>query len=199
MITVGLTGGIGSGKSIIGRLFTCLGVPLFNSDDAGKTILETAPYKNQIIDLLGKDIIQPAGTLDRKKIATLVFANPGLLNRLNSIIHPAVGNSFKEWVKANEQQHYGIKETAILFESGIQQQVSYIITITAPKALRVKRVMKRSNLSAAEIEKRMNNQWADEEKVKQSHFVIVNDETRLVIPQVLEIHNKLKATRIQES
>lgn len=193
MIVVGLTGGIGSGKSIIGQLFICFGIPLFNSDNIGKAILNTPPYKNEILHLFGEEIMQSSGNLDRKKIANRVFGNPELLNQLNAIIHPAVGNSFKNWIKNQEHYPYVIKETAILFESGIQQQVDYSITITAPKQLRINRVMQRSQLTAAEIEARMKNQWCDEEKVKQAHFVIVNDETALVIPQALEIHKKLIA------
>lgn len=188
---IGLTGGIGSGKTTVGGIFRVMGFAVYNSDDRAKEMYYEAEVKSQILDLFGAQAYLPDGGVNRTYIAQQVFGNPELLNRLNGIIHPAVKNDFEVFVK----KHAGkpiIKETALLFEAGIYKQMDVTILVTAPLDLKVERVMKRSGLSRNEVLKRMGAQWTDEEKGKLAIYTIVNDGRQALIPQVLEIISSLK-------
>ncbi len=189
---VGVTGGIGSGKSTVCRFFELLGAPVYNADTEAKNLLDThLQIKQSVVSTMGDFILDQDGKIDRKKLAELVFNNKENLEKLNSIIHPAVGAHFKEWVKQHTTASYVIKEAAVLFESGAYKQVDKIITVVAPPELKIKRVMHRDKITREQIIQRINTQLSDEEKMSRSQFVVVNDELQLVIPQLLQIHAAL--------
>ncbi len=190
MIKVGITGGIGSGKSIVCGMFQTLGVEIYSADSEAKKMLDNPEIKEQIIEIFGNQILQ-SGVVDRKKLAAFVFQDKFALQKLNTIIHPAVKKHFDDWANKAHSSPYLMKEAAILFESGTNKGLDFIITVTAPEKLRIKRVMLRDKISEAEVLKRMENQMSEQEKIKLSDFVIMNDEENLLIPQVLEIHNKI--------
>lgn len=192
MYKIGITGGIGSGKSTICKVFELLGVPVYYADVAARELLENdAEVKNKITAIFGKEVIDENGDIIRKKVASLVFGNENQLNKLNGIIHPAVALHFETWLKQRMAAPYILKEAAILFESGAYLQMDKIITVSAPVELRIARVVKRDTVSQEEVKQRMKNQLSEEERIKRAQFVIVNDEKQLVIPQIMELHEKL--------
>jgi dephospho-CoA kinase len=194
MKKIGITGGIGSGKTTVARVFEQLGIPVYHADYWAKEIMNTDPLvKERLKELFGKDIYDSAGNADRKRISELVFADKNKLNELNSVIHPAVWLHGENWLKQHEDKPYILKEAAILFESGGNKGVDKVIMVSAPSETRIERVMKRDNVTRAEVEARMANQWPDEKKIALSDFVIVNDGNQLVIPQVLNVHNQILA------
>jgi dephospho-CoA kinase len=191
MIQVGLTGGIGSGKTIVSKIFEKLGVPVFNSDEKAKELTATDPeIKEKIILRFGKGIFTSEG-LDRKKLASIVFSDPIALAGLNYIIHPAVRNSFELWLSENASAPYVIREAAILFETGAYKECDKLITVFAPEEIRIERVMKRDGVSAEDVKKRILNQASDDYRMKLSDFIIFNDNSKLVIPQVLRVNDSL--------
>jgi dephospho-CoA kinase len=190
MLKVGLTGGIGSGKSTVCKLFQCLEIPVFNADEAGRRLLaEDDAVIGKVKNIFGNKVMVN-GKPDRKKIAEIVFSNPGKLEELNAVIHPAVRKNFNEWA-AEQQSLYVIDEAAILFETGIYKQLDFTILVVAPGELRIRRVMQRDNIDELTIKARMNNQWDDEKKKKLANFVIINDDINPLLPQVMDIHNTL--------
>ncbi len=196
MLKVGVTGGIGSGKSVVCRVFTTLGIPVFNADDAGKYLMANdATVIASVKTLLGNGVYinnQP----NRKLIADAVFKNPALLSQLNAIIHPAVLAYGNKWM-AEQTSPYTIKEAAILFESGSYKELDVIIGVYAPKDIRLKRVLERdAAMTAEKALQRMANQMDEDEKMKRCDYVITNDGDTAIIPQVLDIHQTLlkKAT-----
>ena len=192
MIKVGVTGGIGSGKSVVCQIFRVLRIPVFMADEAGRKILtENVHVKTMIREKLGSAVFDTSGNLDRAKVAELVFRDKASLETLNAIVHPAVKAHFLQWMNGQKEAAYIIKEAAILFESGTAKDLDFIITVTAPNDLRISRVMQRDHVSRKNVEHRMKNQLSDEEKIKRAHFVICNDERELLIPQVISIHNEL--------
>lgn len=188
---IGLTGGIGSGKSTVAKLFKAMGYPVYDSDYRAKVLYFLPEIKKQIIDLLGEDSYLDSKQINREYISKKVFNNSDLLSKLNSIIHPAVENDFKKFCEENKHHKHIIKETALLFEAGIYKKVDKIILVSAPVTLRIKRVMERDNTSESEVIRRINNQMPDEEKIPISDFVIYNNEESALIPQVLEVVSKL--------
>jgi dephospho-CoA kinase len=190
MLTIGITGGIGSGKTTICKIFSQLGVPVYNSDNEAKRLYDLPEVKKELTGKFGKEIIDVDGNLDKKKFSKLIFNDEKSLKEVNALIHPMVTERFKEW-KTNQTNQYILKEAAILFESGTYKDCDKIILITAPEELRIQRILQRDNISRKEIERIMSWQWSDEKKNAQSDYVIANDETQLVIPQVRDIHAKL--------
>jgi len=190
MLKIGLTGGIGSGKSMITRIFTSLGVPVYSADDEAKKLLLEEGIKKEIVSALGADVLDENGEVDRRKTAEKVFTDEKLLKKLNAIIHPAVKNHFENWAK-KQSTKYILKEAAILFESGANEGLDEVIAISSPEHLRIKRVMQRDTISEEQVRARMRNQWSDEEKVKRATHIIVNDEVQLIMPQILKIHEHL--------
>lgn len=189
MIKVGLTGGIGSGKSVVAKVFETLGIPVYYADDAAKKLMNTdEKLKKEIIKNFGADSYKN-GDLDRKYIASIVFNDKEKLELLNSLTHPATILDAKEWIK-KQASPYIIKEAALLFESGANKDLDFVIGVDAPLPLRIKRVMKRDGITEAEILKRIAGQMNDDEKMKLCDFIIYNNEKDLVIPQILELHIK---------
>lgn len=170
---IGLTGGIGSGKSSIAQHIESLGVPVYIADIEAKKILETDAVIAKVVALFGEYILDKE-KIDKKKIAALVFQDPEKLRKYNNIIHPEVFLHFQNWVKQYENFPLVVKEAAILFESGSYKNCDKIILVTAPKETRIKRVMKRDGVSREAVEQRMAHQWDDEKKKALSDFVIEN-------------------------
>lgn len=196
MRKVGITGGIGSGKTLVCEIFKRLGVPVYSADEEAHRIMdEDEEVKKQITALFG-DEINVDEKLDRIALAEVVFKKSIMLEKLNAIVHPAVAAHFNEWLSAlpaGQAGTYILKEAAILYESGAYKGLDFTILVCAPEDLRIRRVMKRDGTEREEVVRRMQSQWSDAKKLKLADFVITNDDTRLVIPQVLEIHRKLLA------
>jgi dephospho-CoA kinase len=189
-LKIGLTGGIGSGKSTVAKVFETIGIPVYYADDAAKRLMsEDAQLREQIIALFGPEAYIN-NLPDRKYIAKLVFNNKEKLQQLNAVVHPATIRDGEEWMK-RQTTPYAIKEAALIFESGTQSQLDYVIGVSAPAALRIHRAMKRDHVSREEILSRMNKQIQEIIKMRLCDFIIYNDEQQLVIPQVLDLHKKL--------
>lgn len=191
MLKIGITGNIGSGKTTISKIFEVLEIPVFYADDAAKrAMVEDVVLINAIKTCFGDEAYFNDGTLNRKYIASIVFNDGAQLEKLNGIVHPAVFRSFDNWVSQVREAPYVVKEAALLFESSSYKMCDYSIIVTAPFELRVSRVMQRDVLSRAEIESRENRQFAEEQKIQLADYVIRNDDTELVIPQILELHRQ---------
>ncbi len=192
MIKVGITGGIGSGKTTVCKVFQILGVPIYFADIRAKVILDTnEEVKLKIINCFGNELLSDSGFVDRIKLAAFVFNSKEKLEKLNAILHPLVQIDFDNWLKQHATYNYILKEAAILFESGSFKNLDSIITVIAPLDLRISRVMFRDDISKSQIESRIDKQISDEEKIKRSQFVIYNNEEDFLIPQILKIHKQL--------
>ncbi len=194
MLKVGLTGGIGSGKTTVSRVFKNLGVPIFNSDLVARDIVNAdVSAVKAIKSHFGEEIYTKDG-LDRKALADVVFNQPEELQKLNNIVHPKVAERFDKWCEEHSSAPYIIKEAAILFESGAHQNLDRIIVVYTQKEERIRRIMKRDGSSRGEVENRMNNQWDDGTRNKLADFIIINDDLDLILPQVMELHEVLIGT-----
>lgn len=194
MRIIGVTGGIGSGKSTVSKVFKELGIPVYDADTEAKFLINNSDViKKEFKSIFGDDIYIDDNQIDRKRLSKLIFNDKSLLDKVNSIVHPAVRSHFKAWA-ASQKTDLVIKEAAILFESGTYKDVDIVITVTAPEDERIERVCKRDNVSKEQVRKRIANQISDEEKIKKSDFIIKNAENDMIIPQVLKIFNLL--TRI---
>ncbi|RIY36665.1 dephospho-CoA kinase [Capnocytophaga canis] len=190
MMVVGLTGGIGSGKTTIARMFQDLGIPVYISDIEAQKIIETDPVvKRRIIKEFG-ELAYIDGKYNRRYIADIVFNDKHKLQKLNNIVHPALALHFQRW-KDMQKSLYIIKEAAILFESGAYKQCDYIITVTAPEQERICRVVERDQVTEKLVRERMRNQWTDEERIKLSDEVVDNINIQVSLLKVKEIHSKL--------
>jgi dephospho-CoA kinase len=190
MIKLGVTGGIGSGKTSVCRVFSVLGIPVFSADQEAREIMENEDGIIQRINTItGKDLYAN-GSLNRKELATLIFNNQNLLEKVNSLVHPVVIDHFKKWEK-EQTSPYIIMEAAILFESGASKFVDRIATIVASKEERLERVMNRSSLSREQVLERMRNQMDDDTREKLSDYVIHNSENDMIIPAILKIHEDI--------
>ena len=190
MLKIGLTGGIGAGKSTVASIFKVLGVPVFDADATAKNLLNTdLVLREQVITAFGSETYKN-GLLDRKYLATLVFNNSEQLAKLNALVHPATIAAMEKWTSGFTDMPYIIKEAALLFEAGTHEGLDYIIGVTAPVELRIARVMQRDHVLREEVLGRMQHQLDDTEKMKRCNFVIDNNETSLVIPQVLALHEQ---------
>ena len=190
VLRIGLTGGIGSGKTTVAKIFELLNVPVYYADDAAKRIMnEDEELKTAIQKQFGKDSYKH-GVLDRTYLASRVFSDPFQLEILNSLVHPATIRDAARWMN-QKQTAYTIKEAALIFESGSAEELDYVIGVSAPTELRIKRTMERNNTSYDDVVKRMNNQLDEKIKMKLCDFVLYNDEQQLLIPQVIELHEKL--------
>ena len=191
MRILGLTGGIGSGKSTVAGIFETLGVPVYNSDERARELYFNKEIKKQVEELLGEEAYAGATSLNKKHISRKIFSDKDLLESLNAIIHPAVGKDFLSFKKKHADKKYIVKESALLIEAKLLRTIDKLVVVTASDAVRKERVKKRDGLSAAEVEKIIARQLPDSEKMKQADWVIENNETELLIPQVLKIHRDL--------
>ena len=192
-MVVGLTGGIGSGKSTIAKAFAALGIAVFNSDEQAKALIATdAQVKERIIAAFGEEAYHN-GEYNRAYIAQIVFNNSEKLTILNGIVHPALAEYFKRWAK-EQTSPYVLKEAAILFESGSYKDCDYIITVTAPEEVRIARVMARDHCTEAQVRARMAQQWSDAQRIALSNAVIENIDLEKAKKEVKRINNELRMT-----
>ena len=190
MLRIGLTGGIGSGKSTVAKVFEVLGVPVYYADDAAKRMMnEDEELKEKIKQEFGESVYSD-GKLNRKLLAGIVFNAPEKLNQLNALTHPATIADAERWMQS-QTTPYCIKEAALIFESGAQEFLDYVIGVTAPAPLRIQRTMLRDGITREEVMARMDKQMDESIKMRLCDFVLINDEQQLLLPQVLELHEKL--------
>ena len=196
MLKIGITGGIGSGKSIVGRLFRVLGVPLYDSDSRAKAMMAHDPQlRQELTAAFGSETFDAAGRLDRAYLARVAFPDPAQLARLNALVHPHVGRDFAAWATARQAEGhaYVLKEAALLYESGAYRQLDRIITVFAPQPLRQARVLHRDpHRTAQDVLTIIGKQLSEEEKLARADYVVRNDDEHLLIPQVLELDSELK-------
>ncbi len=191
MLKIGLTGSIGSGKSLVSEIFSELSVPVYNADTEAKRFFQYPLIKSKIISLFGLDSIDSTAEVNRSHLAGIVFNNEEKLKKLNELIHPLVINDFECWSLLYHSNPYIIHEAAILFESGISSKFDKIITVSAPEELRLQRVIKRDQVNESDVRSRMKNQCSEEEKISKADYVIVNDELQLLIPQIVAVHKQI--------
>ncbi|KAB1154407.1 dephospho-CoA kinase [Flavobacterium luteum] len=187
---IGLTGGIGSGKTTIANYFAEKGIPVYIADDEARKITESPEILISIRKIFGDEVFNNE-KLDRVKVSQIVFNDKDKLKQLNAIIHPAVKKHFKSWVLQNSNFDFVVYETAILFESGSYKQCDFVISVIAPIETRIKRVMIRDSISREDVLKRMENQWLDEQRIKNSDFIIENTNKKEMMLQVDEILKKI--------
>ena len=189
---MGVTGGIGSGKSLVCQIFQHLGVPVYDADSRAKELMVTdSILVGQIKKEFGTQSYSSDGRIDRTTLAQTVFADPVKLEKLNRMVHPRVLEDYNHWLEQHVDKPYVIKEAALIFEAGSWKGLDKVIVVSAPEALRMKRVLSRdAHRTANDIQNIFRNQMPEEEKLKRADFVITNDESRLVIPQVLQLHEQ---------
>lgn len=192
MFTAGLTGGIGSGKSTVAGVFRVLGVPVFVADEESRNLLESDDAVRSRMKAAFGDGMYPGGVLDRRALARVVFNDRDALARLNAIAHPAVREAFQRWASL-QRAPYVVLEAALLVDTGWARALDHLVTVNAPEELRVRRVMARDGVDAGKVRARMRNQLDEDARLAAADDVIVNDDTRLVIPQVLQLHERLLA------
>lgn len=190
MICVGLTGGIGSGKSTVASYFKALGIPVYDSDTRAKELMQNDPFlREQITQLLGEEAYSKGG-LNRKWISSRVFSDPVLLNALNGLVHPAVRTDFERW-RAEQRAPYVVQEAAILLENGAYKNLDRTLLVVAPEKMRIERVVHRDNVTPTQVLKRIKHQWTDARKIPLVDFVIENTDLENTREQVEVIHRKL--------
>jgi len=193
MLQVGITGGIGAGKSVACKVFQSLGIPIYSSDDWAKWLMNHEPIlKASLAKNFGEDIYSDEGILNTGVLSAKVFSQPAQLEKLNSLVHPAVALHYANWV-LNQNSPYILKEAALLFESDSFKGLHYIIVVEAPDNERIERVMARSGLTNQQVLHRMQAQLPQEEKIARANFVLHNGNGFLILPQILEIHQRLLA------
>lgn len=190
--TIGITGGIGSGKSTVAKVFAVMGIPVYSSDDRAKAMYYEPEVKEKVVHLLGTEVYSNETTINKSHIASRIFSDKTILEQINAIIHPAVGRDFEKWILLQKNVPFVLKESAILFETGIYKTLDANILVVSPEKLRVKRITKRDHLSEEEVLKRFRSQLSDEQKIPLADFVIHNDEEHSIIQQVLEVKRKIE-------
>lgn len=190
MLKIGLTGGIGSGKTTVAKVFETLGIPVYYADEATKRLMNSDENLKYLLIKNFGEATYKNGELDRKYLANIVFNDKDKLELLNSITHPATINDAEEWIK-DQTTSYIIKEAALLFESGAAKNLDYFIGVYSPEELRINRVMQRDNISREEVLQRLSKQMDENKKMELCDFVIINNEEELVVPQILGIHQQL--------
>ncbi len=192
MKKIGITGGIGSGKSYVSDIIKSMGFPVYPSDERAKLLMESNPEIKEGLLLLFGDSIYEKGELNKKKLAELIFESPELREKVNALVHPIVRADFAQWA-SNQSQEIVFNEAAILFETGANANFDATILVIAPEAIRIDRVMKRENCSRALVLKRMDSQWSDEQKSSLANFQIINDSVSPLLIQVEKMLEKIRA------
>lgn len=190
MIKVGLTGGIGSGKTLVSEIFIHLGVPVFNADFEAKRILNS---DHELIQLLKSNFgdIYVQNKLNREKLASIIFNDQDALKKINSLVHPRVRERFKKWSENQLQASYILEEAAILFESNVHKELDLTINVHADELIRIDRVVKRDKTNIEAVKSRMKNQLSDFDRIKLADYTIYNNGNKMLLPQVLDIHYKI--------
>ena len=190
MLKLGLTGGIGSGKTTVAHIFEVLSIPVYYADSAARDLMNNDPdLKKKIITSFGPDTYKN-GELNRTYLGSIVFQNSEKLNLLNSIVHPVTIRNSENWME-NQKTPYAIKEAALIFEAGLEKHLDYVVGVTAPESLRIQRVVERDHVTKQKVLDRMRHQMDEKEKISRCDFVIQNDGIQALLPQVLAIHEKL--------
>jgi len=188
---VGVTGGIGSGKSFVCSVFEHLGVPVYHADSKAKELMNRSPQlRESLTALLGKEVYLE-GELNRSYLAHILFRDPAMREKINGLIHPAAFRDFQLWVQKHQGKHYVIQEAAIIFESGADRLLDRVINVYAPVRERIQRLMRRDNLEPEEIRKRIHSQITEKERRQRADYTLVNDGKRMLLPQIVRIHNDL--------
>lgn len=197
-LQVGITGGIGAGKTIIARIFSLLGIPVYDADSSAKWLMTNdKSLIEEITHLFGKEAYFPDGSLNREFIATQAFLEKDHIKSLNSIVHPAVRKHYHKWVESNTESPYLLKEAAILFESNAHKELDKVITVSAPAEVRIERTLARdAKRSKEQVLAIMEKQMPEEEKILLADYVIYNDDTQLIIPQILAVDSDLRDCKI---
>lgn len=191
MYKLGLTGGIGSGKTLVCQIFEKLGIPVYYADTAARDLMNTDPeLKAGIRQMFGDEAFGEEG-LNRQYLADSVFGDPEKLSGLNALVHPAVRTDFLRWSLQQKGSPYVLEEAAILFESGASTEMDLTVLVYAPEELRINRVMKRDGLRREDVLKRMAHQLSEEQKKEMADHVLINDGSRMLLPQVIDLHNKM--------
>ncbi len=191
-LIVGITGGIGSGKTTVCQIFEALGIPVYYADERAKWLMvHDSELKQGIQNLFGATAYNAEGQLNRRHIAQIVFNNPEQLQQLNALVHPAVARDAEAWNRALANVPYTLREAALIYEASIDKHLDKVIVVTAPLPLRIQRVVQRDRVAPAEVEARIAQQLPEEEKVRRADYVIVNDGAQSLITQVLKIHREL--------
>lgn len=191
MLKVGITGGIGSGKTLVCGIFKTLGIPVYAADDRAKALMQTDPELIAAIKARFGDETYNNGVLNRAYLSQVVFNNAEAIKDLNALVHPAVGKDAEAWQAQQTGAPYTLREAALLFESGSYKRLDKIIVVMAPQEVRIERVMKRDSVSREQVLARINNQWPQEEKVALADYVINNDGKQSLITQVMDLHQTL--------
>jgi dephospho-CoA kinase len=190
IMRLGITGGIGSGKTSVCKVFRVFGIPVFYADPEANLVMNNDKFIiREITKLAGGDLYTD-GTMDRRKLASMIFNNQGLLKKVNSLVHPVVFENFTRWT-AIQKSPYVIMEAAILFESGASKLVDRIATVFTPVEERISRVTQRNTLTREQVMERINNQMSDDERIKRSDYIINNSENEMIIPAILKIHEDI--------
>ena len=190
MLKIGVTGGIGSGKTIVCKVFEQLGIPVFNADiNAEQIINQDIGIREKFLKHFGNQIYE-GDIINKKILASIIFSNIEARLKVNSIVHPVLKEYFEEWLEQYRAKKYVIKEAALLFEAGTYQDLDEIITVFAPEELRISRVIQRDNTTIEETKTRINSQLDENIKLNKADYIIYNDEDQLIIPQILKLHNK---------
>ncbi len=189
---IGLTGGIGSGKTTVSKLFETMGCAIYNSDERAKELYFVPVVKEAVTKLLGQEAYLSHKQINTAYISQKVFTDTNILHALNAIIHPAVKQDFIQFQMTHRSHRFIIKESALLFETGIYKELDKTILVTAPSEIKIERVMQRNNIPKEEVEKRMKAQWTDEKKISLANYIIINDSKSALIPQVNTILQNLK-------
>jgi|SRR6185295_1157179 len=194
-IQLGITGGIGSGKSLVCSIFKCLGVPVYDADSRAKVLMTSdARLIKGIKKEFGDDVYHEDGSLNRSLLSEMTFGYPERLSKLNSLVHPQVASDYREWTERQADQRYVLREAALLYEAGAFKSVDKMIVVSCPEPVRIRRVMERDPQRTEEgIKAIIKNQWSEEEKIRRADFVIYNDDHHMVIPQVLSLHAQFTA------
>jgi dephospho-CoA kinase len=192
MIKIGLTGGIGSGKSYVCEIFRQMGVPIYNADERSKYLLNNNRELIEKVTEIFGELAYENNELNRKYIASIVFNDSEKLQRLNHVSHPAVEHDFTIWCNQHSEKDYVIQEAAILFESGAYKLMHKNILVTAPLDIRIKRVMERDGISSKQVQQRIDNQWSTDKLEVLADFVIQNDDKTLILPQILKLDKKIR-------